>query len=82
MRNGGPDGHPRQKLGVKVGDVLFLRYVVYGVVEEGYQTRDADNGEGLTGEQTENHGRQSRGEQRFVDTEEAAGVSLHVEDEG
>lgn len=81
MRDGGPDRHPCQELGVKIGDMLLLSDVVDGVVEQRDQTSDTDNSERLARKDTEYDGSQGRREQCLVNPEEAACLPLHVKQE-
>ena len=54
MEHGGPDGDPGHKAWVE-GDIVPLYDVIDGVVEQGDQTRDADNGQGLRADGTEDY---------------------------
>lgn len=56
--------------------------IVDCVIEECDKPSHADDGQRLTGEDTEDHGSESRREQCFVDAEELSGSSIHVERKG
>ena len=80
MPDGGPDPDPDHEARVE-GNVVVFDDVVDRVVEEGDETGDADDGDGLAGQGREDHCGEGGGEERFVDAVEAAGVVVHVEDE-
>lgn len=56
--------------------------VVDGVVEDGDGAGDADNDEGLAGEEAEDDGAQDRGEEGLVDAVVGVGAGEHVQGEG
>ena len=79
MEDGGPDGDPAHELGVQ-GDVMSFYYIKDGVVEQGYQTRDADDSQRLGAYGAEDHASQCRGEEGFVYAVETTGAIVHVKD--
>lgn len=82
MRNSSPYRDPAYELWIQVSNPLGSRNIKDGVIEERDQTRDADHGQWLTGEQAENQRGQGGREERFIDAEVAARVTLHVQSEG
>lgn len=81
MRNGSPDTTPGQKLGVQLSNPLGDSNVVDGVIEQTDQTSNTHNRQRLRRKQTKHQRRQSRGKERFVQSKEAFGSSLHVQHE-
>lgn len=55
MEDRGPYAHPGCKSRID-GGVVHLYDVVDGVVEKGDESSDADNGQRLAGQETEDHG--------------------------
>ena len=55
--------------------------VEYGVVEQGYQTRDTNDGQGLRAYSAEDDASQGRRKEGFIDAVEASSSTVHVEDE-
>jgi len=55
--------------------------VVNGVVEKRDKPCHADDSEWLAGQKTEDHRRQCRREERFIDTKELTCSTVHIERE-
>ena len=81
MEEGGPDGDPGHEAWVQ-GYVVSFYDVEDGVVEQRYQPRDTHNRQGLRAQNAEDDASQCGREEGFIYAVEAAGVSVHVEDEG
>ena len=80
MEDGGPDGDPAHELWVQ-RDIMSFYDIEDGVIEQGYQTRDTDDGQGLGAYGAEDDASQCRGEEGFVYAVETTGAKVHVEDE-
>ena len=80
MGDGGPDGDPAHELWIQ-RDIVSFYYIEDGVVEQGDQTRDTDNGQGLGAYGAEDDASQCRREEGFVYAVESTGAKVHVEDE-
>lgn len=76
-----PDRDPAHEVRVD-GGLVDDHNVVNGVVEQRYQAGDSHDSQRLCTENTENHRRQCRGEERLVDSVELACASVHVESVG
>lgn len=59
VRDGGPDRYPDHDLRVQC-DIMLGYYIVDGVVEQRDKSRDANNGQRLTAEDTEDDRRKCR----------------------
>lgn len=77
MKDCRPNGDPGHELWVQ-GNVMSLYDIEDGVVEQGYQSSDADNGQGLRADGAEDNACQCRGEKCFVYAVEAVSVAVHV----
>lgn len=53
--------------------------IIYGVVEQRDQPRDADDGQRLRCKDTEHHRRKGGREERFVDTIELSSSPVHIQ---
>lgn len=60
---------------------MKLHDVVDGIIKERYETRDANDGDGLGAKGTEYYARKCRRQKTFVDTVEPAGLAVHVQNE-
>ena len=80
MEDGGPDGDPAHELRVQ-RDIMSLYDIEDGVIEQGDQTRDADDGQGLGAYGAEDDASQCRREEGSVYAVETTGAKVHVEDE-
>lgn len=81
MKDCRPYSDPCHKLWIQI-HVISLYYIEYSVIEQRYQSRDADDGQGLCANGTENDACESGGEEGFIDAVEATGAAVHVQDEG
>lgn len=61
---------------------MSFYYIKDGVVEQGDQTRDADDGQRLGAYGAEDHASQCRREEGFVHAVETSGAKVHVKDKG
>lgn len=77
MKDGRPDRNPGHELRVQ-SHIVSLYDVEDGVIEQGYQPCDADDGQGLCAQGAENDARQGGREECFIDAVEAACVAVHV----
>ena len=59
MRDGSPNGYPRQKLGIELSDMLFLSNIVDSIVEERDETSNSNDGQRLSGQGAEHDGSKS-----------------------
>ena len=80
MEDGGPDGDPAHELWVQ-RDIMSFYDIENGVIEQGDQTRNSDDGQGLGAYSAEYYASQCRREEGFVYAVEATGAKVHVEDE-
>ena len=80
MEDGGPDGDPAHELRVQ-RNIMSFDDIKDGVIEQGDQTRDTDDGQGLGAYGAEDHASQCRREEGFVYAVETTGSKVHVEDE-
>lgn len=55
--------------------------VVDGIIKERYETRDANDGDGLGAKGTEDDTGKGRRQKSFVDTVEPAGLTVHIQNE-
>ena len=80
MEDGSPDGDPAHELWVQ-RDIMSFYYIKNGVIEQGDQTRDTDDGQGLGAYGAEDYARQCRREEGFIYAVETTGAKVHVENE-
>lgn len=78
MEDGCPDPGPAHEAGID-GDIIKTDDIINGVVEQRYQTSDADNGQRLSCKNTENHSGKCRREESLIYTVEHACSAVHIE---
>lgn len=60
---------------------MKLHDIVDGIIKERYETRDANDGDGLCAKGTEDYARKGGRQKSFVDTIEPAGLTVHIQNE-
>lgn len=78
MPHGGPDRCPAHKSPIQC-HIIHGDDIIYRVIEQGDETRDTYDRQGLSAEDTEDHGCESGGEEGFIDAVEIVGSAGHVE---
>lgn len=81
MKDRRPDSSPAHE--VSIYSRLINDYdIIYGIVEQRYQSCDTNDSKWLCAQDAENHSRESRGKQRFIDAIELSGSAIHIQGVG
>ena len=81
MEDGRPDGDPGHEPRVE-GHIMPFDDIEDGIIEKGNQPRNTNHSQRLRPNGTENNTSQGRRKEGLIDAIEAAGATVHVEDEG